>query len=194
MIITQERHNKTLVAGTNLALGTRQRSVFSIQWTVVGNRPSARRVFVWGKIGGMTILPESLIEVRSHDAPDYKPLIDYQSWRVALMNYTADLTPDKIIRMQKHTETDEVFVLLAGRCILFLGEGEDAVTSVHAVDMEPNKLYNVKRGAWHSHTFSEDAKVLIVENRDTVEENSPFVGLSAEQQNQVVKMTKTLWG
>jgi mannose-6-phosphate isomerase-like protein (cupin superfamily) len=113
---------------------------------------------------------------------------------VALMNYTADLTPDKIIRMQKHTETDEVFVLLAGRCILFLGEGEDAVTSVHAVDMEPNKLYNVKRGAWHSHTFSEDAKVLIVENRDTVEENSPFVGLSAEQQNQVVKMTKTLWG
>jgi hypothetical protein len=36
--------------------------------------------------------------------------------------------------------------------------------------------------------------VLIVENRDTVEENSPFVGLSAEQQNQVVKMAKTLWG
>jgi hypothetical protein len=142
----------------------------------------------------MTILPESLLAVHEHNAPDYKPLVDFQTWRVALMNYTADLTPDKIIRMQKHTETDEVFVLLAGRCILFLGEGEDAVTSVHAVDMEPNKLYNVKRGAWHSHTFSEDAKVLIVENRDTVEENSPFVGLSAEQQNQVVKMTKTLWG
>jgi hypothetical protein len=142
----------------------------------------------------MNTPPESIIEVREHNAPDYKPMIDYQSWRVALMNYTPDLTPDKINRMQKHTETDEVFVLLAGHCILFLGDGEDAVTKVYAVDMELNKLYNVKRGAWHSHTFSEDAKVLIVENRDTVEANSPFVGLSADQQRQVVELTKKLWG
>ena len=67
----------------------------------------------------MTTLPESLIEIRAHDAPDYKPLIDFQTWRVALMTYTPDLTPDTIDRMQKHTETDEVFVLLQGRCILF---------------------------------------------------------------------------
>lgn len=142
----------------------------------------------------MTSLPESLLEIRSHDAPDYKPLVDYQSWRVALMNYTPDLTPDQIHRMQKHTETDEVFVLLQGRCILFLGEGEERVTRVYAVDMELNKLYNVKCGAWHSHTFSEDAKVLIVENRDTVESNSPFVDLSAAQQGQVMELTKELWG
>ena len=139
-------------------------------------------------------LSETLIEVREHNEPDYKPLVDYQSWRVALMNYTDDLTPDKINRMQKHTETDEVFVLMTGRCILFIGEGEESVTNVHAVDMEPYKLYNVKCGVWHSHTFSEDARVLIVENRDTVDANSPFVGLSAEQQKQVVELTKKLWG
>jgi hypothetical protein len=142
----------------------------------------------------MTILPESLLEIRAHDAPDYKPLIDYQSWRVALMNYTADLLPEKINRMQKHTETDEVFVLLAGRCILFLGEGEERVTKVHAADMEPFKLYNVKRGVWHAHTFSEDAKVLIVENRDTEESNSPFAGLTVGQCKEIVELTKKLWG
>lgn len=139
------------------------------------------------------MLPETLIEVRDHTGPDYKPLIDFQTWRVALMNYTDDLTPDKINRMQKHTETDEVFVLMTGRCILFIGEGEDSVTRVHAVDMEPYKLYNVKRGVWHSHTFSKDARVLIVENRDTVDANSPFVGLSGEQQKKVVDLTKRLW-
>ena len=141
----------------------------------------------------MPTLPESLIEVREHDAPDYKPLINYQSWRVALMNYTSDLTPDKINRMQKHTETDEVFVLLKGRCILFLGEGDETVTAVHAVDMELNKLYKVKRGVWHSHTFSEDAKVLIVENRDTVDANSPFAGLTENQCKNVVELTNRLW-
>lgn len=135
-----------------------------------------------------------MLEIRAHDAPDYKPLVDYQSWRVALMNYTADLLPEKINRMQKHTETDEVFVLLAGRCILFLGEGDDAVTKVHAADMEPFKLYNVKRSVWHSHTFSEDAKVLIVENRDTLDANSPFVALTASQCKEIVDLTNQLWG
>lgn len=139
------------------------------------------------------MIPETLIEVHAHDGPDYKPLVDYQSWRVALMNYTPDLTPDKIDRMQKHVETDEVFVLMSGRCILFLGEGDECVTAVHAVDMQPYQLYNVKRGAWHSHTFSRDARVLIVENRDTVEANSPFTDLSLEQQRQVVDLARQLW-
>jgi cupin superfamily acireductone dioxygenase involved in methionine salvage len=112
---------------------------------------------------------------------------------VALINFTVDCLPEKIDRMQKHTETDEVFVLLAGRCILFLGEGDESVMKVRAADMELFKLYNVKKGVWHSHTFSEDAKVLIVENRDTVLENSPFVGLSETQQKEVVELTQKLW-
>ena len=141
----------------------------------------------------MKSLPESLLEIREHNGPDYKPLIDFQSWRVALMNYTPDLISEKINRMQKHTETDEVFVLLAGRCILFLGEGDERVTAVHAVDMEPFKLYNVKCGVWHSHTFSTDAKVLIVENQDTVDANSPFVPLSASHSGEIVALTKQLW-
>ena len=141
----------------------------------------------------MTVIPESLVEIREHNEPDYMPLIDYQSWRVALLNYTANYLPEKIKRMQKHNETDEVFVLLAGHCILFLGEGNGEVSKIHAVDMELYKLYNVKRSVWHSHTFSEDARVLVVENRDTVYENSPFVNLSESQHREVVALTKNLW-
>jgi len=85
-------------------------------------------------------------------------------------------------------------VLLAGRCILFLGEGDDAVTTVHAADMELFKLYNVKRNAWHSHTFSKDARVLIVENRDTTDANSPFAELSPQQRQEIMLFTKNLWG
>ena len=141
----------------------------------------------------MTNIFESLIEIREHNEPDYRPLIDYQSWRVALMNYTTDLLPEKINRMQKHLETNEVFVLLTGHCILFIGEGGEAVTKIHAVDMELYKLYNMKKGAWHSHTFSKDARVLIVENRDTMDANSPFVPLSESQCKEVVELTKNLW-
>jgi len=140
----------------------------------------------------MSLLPDNLLEIREHNEPDYMPLVDYQSWRVALINYTADYLPEKITRMQKHTETDEVFVLLAGHCILFLGEGSESVTKIHAVNMELYRLYNVKKGVWHSHTFSEDARVLIVENRDTVYENSPFVPLLESQCSEVVELAKKI--
>lgn len=139
----------------------------------------------------METTPSSLLEIHEFDGPGYLPLVDFGAWRVALMNYTPDLVAEKINCVQRHDETDEVFVLLQGRCILFLiGEGG----RVYAEDMQPYRLYNVKRGVWHSHTFSEDAKVLIVENCDTTEENSPFLDLSDEQRRQVQQLTRTLWG
>jgi hypothetical protein len=139
-------------------------------------------------------LPENLLAIYEHDNPDYRPLVDYQSWRVALMNYTPDLLPNKIHRMQKHNETDEIFVLLRGSCILYLGEGNENLSRIHAVKMQPFMLYDVKRGAWHSHTFSEDTKVLIVENRDTVEANSPFIELTELQRKEIVRLAKELRG
>ncbi len=149
------------------------------------------------KVGNLnmktTTLPPQLLEVRQHEGPDYRPLIDFESWRVALMNYTPDLLPEKISTMQRHDETDEVFVLLAGHCLLFLGEGQQAVTRLHAVDMQPFRLYNVKRGAWHSHTFSPDARVLIVENRATTRENSPLTELTPAQRTELIELTRQLW-
>ena len=140
----------------------------------------------------MTI-SEELLEVRAHEADGYKPVIDFDSWRVAILNYSENLRPENIISMQRHNETDEVFVLLRGRCILFLGQGTDTIARVFAEDMKPGTVYNVKKAAWHSHTLSEDAMVLIVENRDTTYDNSPFCSLTELQQKEIVKRTRELW-
>jgi len=137
---------------------------------------------------------DSLLEVRSYDGIGYLPLISYGAWRVAVLRYIDELRVDNLCAMQRHDETDEVFVLLAGRCILFMGEGNEAVTDIHAQDMEPLRLYNVKQGAWHTHTLSPDATVLIVENSDTADENSPVVALSKAQLRELVVLTRGLWG
>jgi len=126
-------------------------------------------------------VPESLLEIRDYTGEGYKPLIDFGAWRVALLRYREDNLPQHIHAMQRHDETDEVFVLLEGHCVLFLGEGEDGITHVLAQDMEPLKVYNVRRGAWHHHTLSPDAVVLIVENRDTTAANSAEAQLSEAQ-------------
>ena len=139
-------------------------------------------------------IPETFLEIRQYAGEGYRPLIDFGAWRVAILRYFDELLPEHLTHMQRHDETDEVFVLLAGRCILYLGEGADRVDAIRAIDMEPLKLYNIKRSAWHTRTLSEDATVLIVENCDTVAANSPQVPLEPAQRAEVVRLAGTLWG
>ena len=137
---------------------------------------------------------ESLLQVAEYTGEGYLPLIDYADWRVAILRYIDELLPQNIARMERHNETDEVFVLLAGRCILFIGEGDEQISEIYGQDMEPLKLYNIKRGRWHTHTLSQDATVLIVENRDTSPANSGEVILDAQQRTRLIELTNLLWG
>lgn len=135
----------------------------------------------------------TLLEIHTHKKEAFLPLVDFDTWRVAILNFIDHLLPENLTNMQRHDETDEVFVLLKGRCILFIGDGEDEAGQIHAEDMAPLKVYNVKRGTWHNHTLSEDASVLVVENRDTTEANSPFTQLTPEQTTAIVADTARLW-
>ena len=139
-------------------------------------------------------IDEALLEIRSYKEEGYKPLVDYGAWRVAVLRYIGELLPENLDKMQRHDETDEVFVLLDGRCILFIGAGEETITEIFAQDMEPLKIYNVKRSCWHTHTLSEDAMVLIVENRDTGTVNSPEIDLSEAQKGRLIMLTREIWG
>jgi ureidoglycolate hydrolase len=140
----------------------------------------------------MTI-DERLLEVRQHNEPGYLPMVDFEGWRVAVLNFAENLRMENITSMQRHNETDEVFVLLKGRAILFVGQGDEQVTRIHAQPLESYKIYNVKRAVWHHHTLNEDAMVLVVENRDTTYDNSPFCDLSKAQQEKIRELTNTLW-
>jgi hypothetical protein len=138
-------------------------------------------------------ISDSLLEIKDHTQEGYRPLVDYGAWRVAILNPGPDLLPENLTAMQRHLQTDEVFVLLRGRCILFIGEGDDTITSVQAEDMSLFKLYNVKQAVWHTHTLSQDAMVLIVENKDTTFDNSPFCPLGKDLRAKILDLTRSLW-
>ena len=140
----------------------------------------------------MTI-DESLLTISDFRGIGYRPLVDYGAWRVAVLRYIDELLPENIASMQRHDETDEVFVLLAGRCILFIGGDGETVERIQAADMQPYQLYNVRRGAWHTHTLDPDAHLLIIENRDTSGANSPLAALTEPQRAELVRLTAALW-
>lgn len=136
---------------------------------------------------------ENLLEVRAHTGAGFLPLVDFEHWRVAVLNFSEDLRPQALTAVQRHDRTDEVFVLLRGRCILFLGDGGEEVGTIRAWNLRPQTLYNVKRGTWHTHTLSEDAMVLVVENRETTFENSPFHPLDDCGRRRILDLTGELW-
>jgi hypothetical protein len=135
-------------------------------------------------------MDESLLEIRNYDGEGYKPLIDYGEWRVAILNWLDDVKPDLNDTMERHTETDEVFVLTRGKGTLLMGGNAAKVEGIYPEPMELGKIYNIKRNAWHSILLSRDASVLLVENKDTGKENSEYFDLSAEQHRFVMETAK----
>ncbi|MHB8127739.1 MAG: hypothetical protein ACYDEX_01885 [Mobilitalea sp.] len=112
-------------------------------------------------------------------------MIDFKTWRVAILRYCEELEIQNLKTMQKHNESDEVFILLNGNCTLFVGGKGESINDIDAIAMEPLQLFNVKQGVWHTHTLDKDATVLIVENQDTSDYNSPTENLDEEQIKQL---------
>jgi hypothetical protein len=77
---------------------------------------------------------------------------------------------------------------------LFLGDGNGQIEEIHSVDMLPQRVYNLKKGVYHTHTLSQDALLLIIENRDTGSANSDRILLTEDDRKQLATMTKRLWG
>jgi ureidoglycolate hydrolase len=135
-------------------------------------------------------MDENCLEIREFTGEGYKPLIDYGKWRVAFLRYLDELLAEHIERMERHLETDEVFVLLQGRAVLLLGGNGTGLDGVHPQPMEGGKLYNVKRNAWHAILLSRDATILLVENCDTGEQNTEYAVLSSGQRRQIVDLAR----
>lgn len=133
------------------------------------------------------------IQVKAFEEIGYRPLVDYGAWRVAMLNYIDELLPENIDNVQQHSETDEVFALLSGQCILFTADvSGEIVTAIQACPMEVGKIYNVPKGVYHTHTLTPGTKVLIVENVDTNDSNSPKVRLSPDNRKEIIRLTKEL--
>ena len=117
---------------------------------------------------------ESLLEVKSYDGEGYQPLIHTPGWRAALLNDCAEKYRRQTLSyFERHMQTDEAFVLLSGGCTLLIGDGTGSQPgTITAVEMQPKKIYNVRRGVWHNLLATPDMTLFIVENEETSKQNT----------------------
>jgi hypothetical protein len=119
----------------------------------------------------------------------YEKLFHHKDWRVAVLNYIDELDLDKLIYVEAHNQTDEVFVLLSGTCHMFFAEDKAGrIESFDVLSLEPLKVYKIPAGIFHTHTLSKDAKLLIVEEENTCPENSPRIYMNAAEKAALIKV------
>ena len=73
------------------------------------------------------------VQVLNWTGQGFRPLVEYGGWTVALMNWEQRFDLSGVGDIERHTETDEVFVLTHGKSVLFIAT-EDGI---HAFDMVP---------------------------------------------------------
>ena len=110
------------------------------------------------------------IDIYSPDKDGYEIKHIFGTWRVAYLRYAERF--DRITYLERHLETDEIFVLLQGKAVLLHG------VNIEKTQMELNKIYNIPKGEWHNIKVSEDALILIFENSDTSKSNSEYMPIN----------------
>lgn len=125
------------------------------------------------------------IEIFQWEEVGYSPLVFFDGWQVALLNWEPPFDPKNLGEIERHNNTDEVFVLLKGKAILFSITAEG---KIQVEEMIPHAVYNVTQATWHNLIASKDSSWIIVENRDTHLNDTEYRTLSNKEQKTIKKL------
>lgn len=132
-----------------------------------------------------------MIKMLDYKGPSYKTLVSFGSWRAAKLNYSPDQKPGNIPYLERHTETDEVFILQKGFAwIMDGGSGKKPLKALKKIPMKPGVFYNIKKMHWHYTVMKPGSSILIMENRDTGSKNSDHFPLSDNDRLYLQKLFK----
>ena len=67
-----------------------------------------------------------LVEPGASFAQTYQPVLDFAGWRVAMLRHCDGVERSAFYRVERHWNTNEVFILTAGQADLIILDGDDA--------------------------------------------------------------------
>lgn len=125
-----------------------------------------------------------MMEIINIDGNGFKVLKDYNCWRIAQIGYDENLNSlDSVKTFGRHLKTDEVFILLQGETSIYTAGFNNEFGEITINKMEKYKIYTVKEKEWHAAVLKPNAKILIVENKDTGSSNSDTHVLTQEEKD-----------
>lgn len=114
-----------------------------------------------------------------------------KKWTVGIKNWKPSNDIDGIDTIERHNQTDELFVLLTGSCTLISAEETKDGMVFDKVEMEPDKVYSIPMTLWHNTITAKGTKMILIEDSNTGESNSNFYKLSKKEIAAVQKLVKS---
>lgn len=132
---------------------------------------------------------EDILTVAVHEDPDFRAVHTFGSWCVGVLNSVPKYLPQGVDYFERHTKSDEIFLLQSGKCMLLLGGSGERPGDIHGVVLEPGKVYTVAQNGWHSCILLENTRVFIVEEDDN---GTRCVDLTPQEREQVLRAAQAL--
>lgn len=135
---------------------------------------------------------ETMIELYEYKGEGYEPFLIRDGWQVAQLNHIAAQDLEGIVKVDKHLQTDEAFILLTGTAVLIAAtvKEEDSLDFT-CVKMRPGVTYNIPVHTWHNIAMDRDASVIIVERKDTHLGDYVFRALTDVEQGRLRRIIMT---
>ncbi|HQY92695.1 hypothetical protein [Caldilinea sp.] len=131
---------------------------------------------------------EQLVEIGSSFAQTYQSVLTFSGWKVAMLRCFEIVAPENFTRVERHWNTNEVFILTAGEADLILFDDADGTpTQSFVIAMQHSVAYNVRQSIWHHVIMSPDAHVILIEREETGPATTDYYALAPE----VVAATRT---
>ena len=130
-------------------------------------------------------ISSDLVETGSCFEQKFQPVIQTGEWRIAVLRQCAKVMPGDIQRVERHNETDEVFILTLGKADLIIIEESGNNKIPYVIPIQLNVAYNIKKSVWHHVNLSEDGHIFLFEKANTSTENSDYMMLDPEIQEEI---------
>lgn len=112
-------------------------------------------------------------------------VFENEKWTVGIKNWKPANDVTGIDCLERHNNTDELFVLVEGACTLIYANESKEGLEFGVVNMQPNKVYNIPATLWHNTITQKDTKMILIEDSNTSMNNSDILELD---EGQIVKI------
>lgn len=120
-----------------------------------------------------------MIEQKQYAGEGLSLVYDEGEWVIGIKNYKAANDISALGTLERHNLTDESFVLLEGSCTLLTYDEERS--SLTFCSMEPNSVYTISRGIWHTTVMRPKTKMILIERSGTSLDNSDLLDLPMDK-------------
>lgn len=117
------------------------------------------------------------IQLYTHEKEGFLRKYENSQWCVALKNHAETNGEEAVAHLEKHLYSDEIFILLQGKCTIISAVQKNGELEFEFIDMESGTIYMIPKKLWHNTITYESAKLVVIENSDTSSENSERIKL-----------------